>query len=732
MQQTVRVAARLPCARPGGGCVAPEAGGGPDVQMPRTAAFQADPNQANLNQAGLMLCKGGDGVPDAARTVPEPGWTVPEAGRAFADGGGPVALVVLGMHRSGTSAMARVLSLLGGALPATLMPARIGNESGHWESEAICALDDALLESVGSHWADWRPVAPEAGWVMRGQRVLREEFGAAGLFVMKDPRQCRLMPFWRDVLAAEGVGARVVLTLRHPWDVAQSLARRDGMGAARAQLLWLGHMLEAEAGSRGMTRVLCPYDALMAVRGEQALATWAQDLGERLGVGWPHLSPRALGEMAAFLDPAARHHAVEDDPVPVDLVSHWAGRVHAVLSAWAVDGEQARDHAELDAIARALARAGPDLMRMVEENEALAGDVARGRGELAEARSELAEARGALAGALEWLGDERREATRLQAEAVAAREERDEAREALGVECLALAAGRGRLAEMEAALAHRDAALAMRDDVVARRQADLLELAALRDALVAERVELAGRIDGLEQARDEAEGWVLRLARERHGLERAVMRGARRMAAMERDLARGAAREQGLAAAVACARAQGDEQVALARREGQAALAAAERDHGDRLAHCHALAQADLEQMRAELEVLRQAGREVVVVPGPDPEVARQELTERYREIATLTLMLCEQVEAARRHEGEAAWMRGIWAAMERAPGWWSWVPGGLRRRLRDGWLARRGLFDARAYRAEHRDVAAAGMDALAHYILHGMGEGRAAGVVEG
>ena len=327
--------------------------------------------------------------------------------------------------------------------------------------------------------------------------------------------------------------------------------------------------------------------------------------------------------------------------------------------------------------------------------------------------------------------DERREASRLQAEAVAAREERDEAREALGVECLALAAGRGRLAEMEAALAHRDAALAMRDDVVARCQADLLELAAMRDALVAERVELAERIDGLEQARDEARGWVLRLARERHGLERAVMRGARRMAAMERDLARGAAREQGLVAAVARARAQGDEQVALARREGQAALAAAERDHGDRLAHCHALAQADLEQMRAGLEVLRQAGREVVV-SGPDPEVATQELTERYREIATLTLMLCEQVEAARRHEGEVAWMRGIWAAMERAPGWWSWVPGGLRRRLRDGWLARRGLFDARAYRAQHRDVAAAGMDALVHYILHGKGEGRVAGIVEG
>jgi hypothetical protein len=149
----------------------------------------------DLTPAGLMLREG-------MRWYP---------GRIGAHGGDRA-----GHASFGTSAMARMLSLLGCALPATLMPA-CGNEGGHWESEAICALNDAMLDSVGSHWADWRAVVPGADWLVRGRQVLREEFGAAGLFVMKDPRQCRLMSFWRDVLAAEGVAARVVLTLRHPW-----------------------------------------------------------------------------------------------------------------------------------------------------------------------------------------------------------------------------------------------------------------------------------------------------------------------------------------------------------------------------------------------------------------------------------------------------------------------------------------------------------------------------------
>jgi hypothetical protein len=64
-------------------------------------------------------------------------------------------LLVLGMHRSGTSAVTRVLNLLGCALADNLVGPSDGNETGHWESLAALELNDAILASAGSHWADW-------------------------------------------------------------------------------------------------------------------------------------------------------------------------------------------------------------------------------------------------------------------------------------------------------------------------------------------------------------------------------------------------------------------------------------------------------------------------------------------------------------------------------------------------------------------------------------------------
>ncbi|HZV10643.1 MAG TPA: hypothetical protein VFF94_12845, partial [Novosphingobium sp.] len=78
------------------------------------------------------------------------------------DSGAPgrQAVVVLGMHRSGTSALARIVSLLGADLPATLMPADASNVAGHWESGPVCGVNEALLASAGSRWDDWQGLNP--------------------------------------------------------------------------------------------------------------------------------------------------------------------------------------------------------------------------------------------------------------------------------------------------------------------------------------------------------------------------------------------------------------------------------------------------------------------------------------------------------------------------------------------------------------------------------------------
>ena len=67
---------------------------------------------------------------------------------------GRKALVVLGMHRSGTSALARVLSLRGAALPRQVLPPNAGNEKGYWEPERVVALNERILQSAGLAWND--------------------------------------------------------------------------------------------------------------------------------------------------------------------------------------------------------------------------------------------------------------------------------------------------------------------------------------------------------------------------------------------------------------------------------------------------------------------------------------------------------------------------------------------------------------------------------------------------
>ena len=148
------------------------------------------------------------------------------------------AILVAGMHRSGTSALTRVLNIAGCDLPKTLMtPERnSGNVKGCWESQAIMDLNQEILASAGSSWDDWRPfdkdwyTSPVADeFRKRAHKLIKGEFGSSQLFVLKDPRICRLLEFWIEVVGALGARPLVVLPIRNPFDVASSLQDRDSI-----------------------------------------------------------------------------------------------------------------------------------------------------------------------------------------------------------------------------------------------------------------------------------------------------------------------------------------------------------------------------------------------------------------------------------------------------------------------------------------------------------------------
>jgi glycosyltransferase involved in cell wall biosynthesis len=179
-------------------------------------------------------------------------------------------LLVLGMHRSGTSAITRILNLMGAELPKQLVGALPGNEAGHWEPERLVLLHDQMLAEAGSSWRDLRPFDPAQlpadrleHYKTMIQLILQDEFGDARVFVLKDPRICRFIPIYRAVFCELKVRIHPVIIIRNPLEVAASLLVRDRISNAYGLLLWLRHCLDAEKHTRDMSRVLVNYDCVV-------------------------------------------------------------------------------------------------------------------------------------------------------------------------------------------------------------------------------------------------------------------------------------------------------------------------------------------------------------------------------------------------------------------------------------------------------------------------------------
>jgi len=268
------------------------------------------------------------------------------------------------MHRSGTSAFTRVLNLLGAALPKHLMPAGNFNERGHWESTEIAKVNDTILASMDLAWYDWRDIAKDwfrsesaKSFQSRLAEVIREEYGDARLFVIKDPRICRLLPLWLDVLQEMRVTPYVVMPVRNPIEVAQSLLRRDqSMGDLRqpkmvhAQLLWLRSVLEAERASRSLPRAFITYDALL-----DDWQTAVAEIASRTRLRWPRNPAIAAPEIDQFLSERLRHYAVKRDDLDVNSeITSWVKGAFSVLLEMARHGSDTRQFSKLDNLRSAL------------------------------------------------------------------------------------------------------------------------------------------------------------------------------------------------------------------------------------------------------------------------------------------------------------------------------------------------------------------------------------------
>ena len=304
------------------------------------------------------------------------------------------AYLVLGMHRSGTSAATQLLALAGAHLPDNVMPGDEHNAKGYFEPWRIAVFNDHRLRAAGGAWDDaftypYAPVPDEAEWAAQAGQMFREEYGKARFPLLKDPRVSLLMPLWRPVLEAEGLDIRCVLPIRPPLAVAGSLARRDQFPPVKSVLLWCAYMLAAEAGSRDLPRAFVDYDALLADwRGEVARIEAAH------GAPLPRLTERAAGRIDAFLSADLRHNSGDGDLSALGPVGAAARGVHDWFKAAARGPAPDREPLEATAalIAEMKARMGvfvSPVTRALDIAKAELGDARRGRDLEAAARLRL-------------------------------------------------------------------------------------------------------------------------------------------------------------------------------------------------------------------------------------------------------------------------------------------------------------------------------------------------------
>jgi hypothetical protein len=224
------------------------------------------------------------------------------------------ALVVLGMHRSGTSALARTLNIFGASIGDDLFPAQeIDNPTGYWENVGLFSINDHLLKEFGVDYlvsddlpAGWTESPPATRAKAAICEVLKNQFEGKNLIAIKDPRLCFLGPLYFQVLADRGYAIKVIMPLRAPSEVAASLAKRM-VGKIYSQVefeaIWARTVLSAELLSRPYPRMVTTYRQLL----EDPFSIY-DDLEKRLSIGWPVHQKDAAEAIGEFIDPALQRN----------------------------------------------------------------------------------------------------------------------------------------------------------------------------------------------------------------------------------------------------------------------------------------------------------------------------------------------------------------------------------------------------------------------------------------
>ena len=224
----------------------------------------------------------------------------------------PELVLVLGSHRSGSSITTKVLQLLGLNLGNNLVGADPNsNPLGHFEELSVNEFNEKILLDCETNWMDPVPLKANKFFETNKHRI-RSELDALleklireeKIDALKEPRISMMLDLWEPGLKKYSEKMRIVITIRHPSEVAASLEKRDGMSRILSHLLWAQSMINILTFARAHPNYFMFYDHLIS-----DIESEVSSLAKFLGKTSVYESNKEIIKDSIFKE--YRHHAVQ-------------------------------------------------------------------------------------------------------------------------------------------------------------------------------------------------------------------------------------------------------------------------------------------------------------------------------------------------------------------------------------------------------------------------------------
>jgi GT2 family glycosyltransferase len=241
-------------------------------------------------------------------------------------------IIVLGMHRSGTSVVAGLVSILGAYTGSDLMKPSNDNPKGYFENNKFVLFNEKIFLENGGAWEDYNftlremPTEKFNKYVLLAKKIIQDELKYAKKIVIKDPRMCVLFPIWEQALNELRIKIKIVFVYRSPVEVAFSLKKRDDndLSIQQGLMLWSHYFFLSEKYSRNHERFFVHYNDDF-----YKFDYFLQNLADFIG---SKITESIADDAVTFYSPKLKHQHIGLDNISPELPSYLTGVVQLLLA----------------------------------------------------------------------------------------------------------------------------------------------------------------------------------------------------------------------------------------------------------------------------------------------------------------------------------------------------------------------------------------------------------------